>query len=259
MTDISGAEPYADIAELYDWEHDQFSDDLGFYEALARRTGGPILELACGTGRVLAELAGQGHRCFGVDASASMLARASRRLQEQGVAASLIEAPMQQFSVPEPMRLVLVPLDSFGHLLNQADQLQALSAAHVALAPNGLLVIDVSNGNSRGEPRDELVHHLTEKSLDGDALITKWVSRIPDPSSQIDDLTYWYDVTGADGLVRRTTVRFPLRYFTRYELTLLLERAGFEVEALYGSYELEDFGPTSERLIAVARRRGTGG
>jgi SAM-dependent methyltransferase len=253
--DTSGAEIYERIAELYDWEHDRYGEDLDFYRALAKRTGGPILELGCGTGRVLADLAAEGHHCIGVDASSTMLARARERLSGRSLDADLIEAPMQAFSSPRPARLAIIALDSFGHLLTQDDQLRALTTVRSALTDGGLLVIDLSNGNNHGEPRDELSHHITAGGTDGETLITKWVSRATDPSEQIDDLIYWYDVAGAGGVVRRTTVQFELRYFTRFELTLLLERAGFTVETLYGSYDLESFGPHSERLIAVARKQ----
>jgi SAM-dependent methyltransferase len=256
VSDRSGAEIYERIAELYDWEHDRYGEDLDFYRALAKRTGGPVLELGCGTGRVLADLAAEGHHCIGVDASPAMLARARQRLSRRGLDADLLEAPMQQFGTPRPARLAVVALDSFGHLLIQDDQLRALTMIGSALTDGGLLVIDVSNGNNHGEPREELAHHITADGTDGETVITKWVSRATDPSEQIDDLIYWYDVAGADGVVRRTTVEFALRYFTRFELTLLLERAGFTVETLYGSYDLESFGPQSERLIAVARKQG---
>jgi SAM-dependent methyltransferase len=254
VSDTSGADIYGRIAELYDWEHDRYDDDLAFYRALAKRTGGPILELGCGSGRVLADLASQGHHCIGVDASPAMLARARQRLASEAVDADLIEAPMQNFSVPRGSRLALIALDSFGHLSDQLDQLDTLGAVHGALESNGVLVIDVSNGNNRGDGRDELVHHITAESDDGESVITKWVSRVSDSSEQVDDLTYWYDVTGPDGILHRTTAQFALRYFTRFEMTLLLERAGFTVEALYGSYDLEQFSAQSERLIVVARK-----
>lgn len=252
MSDTPGADAYERIAELYDWEHDQYTEDLGFYRALASRTGGPVLELGCGTGRVLAYLAAEGHHCMGVDASAAMLARARQRLLELSIDADLILAPMQEFNVPRSARLALIALDTFGHLLAQEDQLRALAAIHRALTDDGLLVIDVSNGNNRFEPRDDLVHHITGRSEDGGSWITKWVSRVCDSSEQIDEMTYWYDLTGADGITRRATEQFALRYFTRFELTLLLERAGFAIEAIYGSHDLEEFGPHSERLIVVA-------
>jgi hypothetical protein len=185
-----------------------------------------------------------------------MLERAHASLRAVGVEATLIQAPMQEFTVPSLVKLAIIPLDTFGHLLEQSDQLLALTAAQAALEIGGILAIDVSNGNNRGEIREELVHHLTAESGDGETLITKWVNRCPDPANQVDELIYWYDATGPDGTVQRTTVQFSLRYYTRFELTLLLERAGFEIEALYGSYDLEPYGPFSDRLIILARNRG---
>jgi SAM-dependent methyltransferase len=254
VSDPSGSAIYERIAELYDWEHDRYVDDLDFYRALAKRTGGPILELGCGTGRVLADLAADGYHCIGVDGSEAMLARARSRLLARGLDADLIQAPMQELVSPRPARLAIIALDTFGHLLAQNDQLEALTAVRNALTDDGVLVIDLSNGNSRAEHRDELVHQLTAESLDGRSSITKWVSRAVDSAEQVDELIYWYDVTNADGVVHRTTVEFQLRYFTRFELTLLLERADFSIEALYGSYDLEEFGSGSERLIVVARK-----
>jgi SAM-dependent methyltransferase len=254
LNEPSGADIYERIPELYDWEHNSYIDDLEFFRALAKRTGGPILELGCGTGRVLTHLAADGHHCIGVDASAAMLARARKRLIERSLDADLIQATMHDFRIQRPARMALIALDTFGHLLTQESQIQALVAIHGVLLDGGLLVIDVSNGNNRYEPRDDVVHQLTAPSEDGRSLITKWVSRTSDSSEQVDDLTYWYDMTEEDGATRRTTVRFSLRYFTRFELTLLLERAGFEVETIYGSYDLEELGPHSERLIVVARK-----
>jgi hypothetical protein len=183
-----------------------------------------------------------------------MLARARQRLTAAALDADLIQAPMQDFSVPRRARLAIIPLDTFGHLLAQDDQLQCLAAVRRALMDDGLLVVDVSNGNNRAEPRDEVLHQLTAESPDGHSAITKWVSRSPDTAEQIDDLSYWYDITGSDGVLRRTTVEFQLRYFTRFELTLLLERAGFAFEVIYGSYELDELQSGSDRLIVVGRK-----
>src|SRR5688500_7239858 len=69
------------VARYYDLEHDAPAADVALYRELARRGGGPILELGCGTGRVLAALAQAGHCVVGVDCSAPMLARAEARLQ----------------------------------------------------------------------------------------------------------------------------------------------------------------------------------
>lgn len=251
-------DPYGRIAELYDWEHDDFDDDLPLYRRLVERTGHPILELGCGTGRVIGHLAREGYRCYGVDRSAAMLARARARSRAAGTETrlTLLESGMEAFQIPEPARMAIIALDSFGHVEDREAQLATLRAVRSALVPGGLMVLDLSNGNLRGEARDELQHHLTAEDPSTGDLITKWVARVSDSARQCDDFTVWYDRTSPDGTIRRITVEFTLRYFTRFELELLLERAGFVVEQVYGSYDLDGYSASSERLIAVARAEG---
>ena len=237
------------VAWLYDWEHDPYRDDEELVVALARRFGGPVLELACGTGRLLAPLAAAGLDCTGVDVAPAMLARASLRLSRLTLRAQLIEQDMTKLRVEGRFRTILLVLDSFGLLLDRADQVSCLRAAKAHATHDARLVLDVSNGNLRGggEPAEELVHHLTAES------ITKWVVRRTHPAEQLDELLCFYDELQDDGLVRRTMVELRLRWFTRFELELLLDKTGWEVDELYGGYGLEPYGPTSDRLIFVCR------
>jgi SAM-dependent methyltransferase len=236
------------VARLYDWEHDPYQDDIEVFIALARRFGGPVLELACGTGRLLAPLAQAGLECTGVDTEPAMLARARQRLARLGLTARLVEQDMARLQLEQKFRTILLVLDSFGLLVDQADQLAAVRAARQHATHDARLILDLSNGNLRGggEPVEELLHHLTAGS------ITKWVVRRANPAEQLDQLLCFYDEL-EDGLVKRTVVQFRLRWFTRFELELLLDKAGWQVEELYGDYGLEPYGPTSERLIVVAR------
>jgi SAM-dependent methyltransferase len=237
------------LARLYDWEHDPYRDDEELFVALARRFGGPVLELACGSGRLLAPLAQAGLECSGVDIAPAMLARARQRLDRLGLTARLVEQDMTRLTLDQRFRTILLVLDSFGLLVDRADQLGALRAARRHVTHDGRFVLDVSNGNLRGgsEPVEELVHQLTDQS------ITKWVVRRPHPAEQVDELTCFYDEVQADGLVRRTQLDLRLRWFTRFELELLLDKAGWHIEEVYGSYDLEPFGPNSDRLIVIAR------
>ena len=77
---MGAADPYAEIPELYDLEHADFADGVAFYQQFAEVIGDPILELGCGTGRLLQPLAAAGHRVTGIDQSAPMLARAHEHL-----------------------------------------------------------------------------------------------------------------------------------------------------------------------------------
>jgi SAM-dependent methyltransferase len=249
--------PFDALARYYDWEHNDYDVDVPLYQDFARRTGGPILELACGSGRLMAPLLELGERVVGIDSSGPMLERARQMLDEAGLLrrAALHEADVRSFSLDERFRLAIYGLDSFGLLLRVDDQVAALRQIRQHLEPGGLLVLDVSNGNGRGaEPTDELVLQYEGTDPETGHPLSKWTARSTDHGEQVDHYTYFYDETGDDRLVRRSTVRLDLRYFGRYELELLLVQAGLIPETFYGSYDLAPFAAGCERLIAVAAR-----
>jgi SAM-dependent methyltransferase len=249
--------PFDQLARYYDWEHHDYDADIPLYLDFARRTGGPILEVACGTGRLMVPLLEQGERVVGIDSSGPMLERARQAIRRAGVVAraTLHQADVRTLDLGEQFRLAIFGLDSFGLLPTVDDQLAALRRIRQHLEPDGLLVIDLSNGNGRGaEPADELVLQHAGVDPETGRQLSKWTARATDHAEQVDHYTYFYDDVQEDGTVRRTTTALALRYFGRFELELLLERAGFAPEAFYGSYDLAPFGMGSERLIAVASR-----
>src|SRR5437773_1229256 len=81
MSTSASNNPFDRFARLYDWEHDGYVLDIPVHLGFARRFGGPVLELACGSGRILGPLAQAGFACAGVDSSSAMLGRARQRLQ----------------------------------------------------------------------------------------------------------------------------------------------------------------------------------
>ena len=249
------------LARYYDWEHAGFLEDLPLYLGLAERVGGPILEAACGTGRLLLPLARAGYDVVGLDSSPAMLGLAEAALAREprlGRRVRLVPGDMRTARLGEQFGLVIVALDSFGLLLERAEQLRGLASLRRHVAHQGLLVVDVANGNLRGgEAAEETVLHRAGRLPEGSQLL-KWVVRRTDHALQLDRLLHLYDESAVDGPVRRTAVELELRYFTRFELELLLERAGFLVEAVFGDYELGPFGPGSQRLIAVAHVRQRG-
>ena len=250
--------PFDVLARYYDWEHASFSEDVAMYLGFAKRTGGPVLELACGTGRLLVPLAAEGLGVTGVDSSSEMLAIARKSLALHGVLgkAQLHHADMRQLALDQRFPLALIALDSFGLLCRRADQHAGLVRTWEHLVAGGLLVIDVANGNVRGgDPRDELLLQHSGVDPTSGRLVTKWAARSTDLAAQLDHFTYLYDELQEGGEVKRQTIHLGLRYFGRFELELLLERAGFAVEAVYGSYDLSSFTSDSERLIAVAVKR----
>ena len=247
--------PFDGFARLYDWEHDQYLADVDIHVAFTRRFGGPVLELMCGTGRLLAPLAEAGFDVAGVDSSSAMLQRARQRLDRLGLQATLFEQSLETMRIVGRYRTILIGLDSFGLLLQREDQLAALRSAHDHATHDARLIIDLANGNLRGasDPPEELLHDLTMPDPESGRPITKFVLRRARPAEELDELMFFYDEQDARGFLKRSMVELKLRWFTRFELELLLQSAGWHPDEVYGDYDLTPFGPSSERLIVVAR------
>ncbi|HLH25909.1 MAG TPA: class I SAM-dependent methyltransferase [Chloroflexota bacterium] len=251
------------VARYYDLEHDALSADVALYCELARTAGGgPVLELGCGTGRVLAGLVRSGHTAVGVDLSRPMLARAEARLRALDPAAErwrLAATDVRTLARDERFRLALAPLDLLGYCATADDQLATLGAVRRHLYPGGQLAIDVAfpPGAFLGQPEGVLVHQWSHREPTG-AVVSKWWLREIDAARQLQHLTALYDVAAPDGALRRWVHELTLRYYYRYELEWLLQRAGFRVEGVYGGYALEELASDSARLVVLARLASDG-
>lgn len=248
---------YAEIAELYDLEHASYEDDIDFYLNYVESVGDPVLELGCGTGRLLEPIAEAGFRVTGVDLSESMLKRAADAITlaghtelvqlHQGDMTRANEAPGGPFGI------VIVGLNGLLHVADFNAQRRLLANARTALDPRGLLLIDVLNPTPetlRGFDHS-LIHEGTWSTNDG-TRVDKFSSRRVSPATQVISTELWYDLTAPDGSVRRIATSMPMRYVHRAELELMLELSGFVEWQIYGSYDLDEFGDHSERLIVAA-------
>lgn len=251
---------YEIIAEYYDLEFSDFTADTALYQAFAQRTSGPILEAGCGTGRLLLPLAQSGLTVHGVDRSSAMLTRAKERITAAGLTTvQLFQADMRDLSPlqTETYRCAIVSLNGFLHLPDRPAQQQALRELHRVLQTGGLLLLDLLH------PTPEQLRALDQPfTHDGTWMISersrldRFARRTVHPAEQTITTTLFYDRTDlATGRVTRQIASYTLRYIHRYELELLLESAGFAVEALYGSYELDPLQDDSPMMFVVAQRR----
>jgi SAM-dependent methyltransferase len=256
---------YDPFARLYDLEHQDFGDDIGLYLNMAERCRAPVgrtsvLELGCGTGRVTVPLAKAGFDLVGVDNSAAMLALARSRVACSGLAerpgpgsVQLMQMDVQALEWTARFVLALFPLNGFLHLTTVQDQVAALRGIHRALAPGGLLIIDLPNPHSVFTPAadGQLYVRRCFQSEQGRP-ITSLISTQTDMAGQMQHMALFYDEVDADGLVRRTAVEMELRFVYRYEMVGLLRQTGFEVEAMYGSYDLDPYQTDSPIMLFVA-------
>src|SRR5438094_2085987 len=246
----------ARLAELYELDYRDLSHDLDFYRAMAKRTGGPILELASGTGRVAIPLAQDGHRVIGLDASAAQLDLARRKAKDAKVEVDLVLGDMREFALAEPFRLIIVPFNSFL-LLSYDDRFAALARAREHLTSDGVFVLDVFQPDPEriAAQQGAVVQEWSRVDASGKTVV-KSSSSIAD----VDGMTFTniYDELDGAGRLRRYVRTGRLHYLYRRELELLLAATGFTVDAVYGSYCLEPVDARSPRLIAVAKRRERG-
>jgi ubiquinone/menaquinone biosynthesis C-methylase UbiE len=243
------------IAPFYDIEHDRFSEDLDMYRNYAELGGGRILELACGSGRVLLPLAEEGYDVTGVDSSEKMLEIARQRVQEKHLEShcQLVKQDMRKLQLGQKYRLAIIALGSFGHITMRKDQQSTLAWIRAHLGPGATLILDVSNGDARYMEglSGQVLHQGTWLVQDG-YYMTHFVSPAASSEKHLLELTHFYERHRQGGAVERTVITTRLYLFERSELELLLERAGFVVKDVYGNYDLGPFGLESPRMICVA-------
>jgi SAM-dependent methyltransferase len=250
-------DPYAALAHYYDLENADFTEDLNFWLELAEEHGDPILELGCGTGRVLLHLARRGHAVTGVDNSPEMLARLETKLmaastQHVPTAPVLLRASMSDFAIEQSFKLALMPFNTFMHLLTPEAQIAALVNLRRYLQTGGALALDMSNPGEAYAAQEQGLT-LERTFLDGETTVQQFSQVRVDRAAQLARITWLYDSVAPDGALQRQIVPLTLRYTFPGEMRLLVERCGFTLLHLYGDYDRSPFVDGSPRLLVVAR------
>ena len=255
---------YVDIADLYDFVVDyQTRPDVTFFVEMAKSAGRPVLELGCGTGRVLIPTARSGVDIVGLDLSPQMLTVCKRKLADESSDVQsrvrLVEADFRQFELSQKFALITIPFRPFQHLLEVDDQLACLERIHRHLDDDGKLVVDVFNPSLPGLTRDNLgIEESAGPDFvlpDGRRVVRREKILARDLFKQVVSVELIYDVTYPDGHEVRFVHSLKMRYFFRYELEHLLVRAGFVIETVYGDYQRKPYGTTYPgELIFVASK-----
>lgn len=234
--------------------------DVEFYLECAAQYGDPVLELGCGTGRILLRLAEAGHRVCGLDLSPHMLARCGEKVRQLSDDAQqrvrLVQGDMTAFDLSEQFSLIIIPFRPFQHLLTTEDQLACLAHAKHHLVSNGRLIFDFFQTDAR---RMHDPFFLQERPVPGEV-------RLPDGrivrvrertvafhrAIQCNDVELIYYVTHPDGRTERLPNPFRIRYFFRYEVEHLLARAGFQVSEVFGDFMRAPLRDDSPDMIFIA-------
>jgi SAM-dependent methyltransferase len=229
--------PYDAIARLYDPWSASVTEDIGFYVEEALAAGGPVVELACGTGRISVPLAKAGVHVIGVDASARMLEVAREYAAMEGVELDLRLGDLREPPVTERVPLVLIPFRSLLHMTTEAERLRALRAAREVLLPGGRLIFDV----------------FAPSAEDVEDTHGRWLEREPGIFERAD----WDEGERTLTLsVRRNdeASTMVLAWLSPAEWRLLLDRAGFDVEAQWGWFDRRPYSGGEDVVFASVRR-----
>ena len=231
---------YDEIAEIYDPWSRSVTEDVDFYVERALASGGPVVELAVGTGRIAIPVARAGVRVIGVDSSPAMLRVARKAAEEAGVVdqLDLRLGDLRKPPVTERVPLVVCPFRTLLHMETETEKLRALQAAHALLEPDGRFVFDVF-----APSREDIAE------TNG-----RWLEREPGIFERADwdaeSRTLSLSVRSSDG----AATTFGLHWLSAPEWLQLLDDAELEVEALYGWFDGRPY-DGEEDMVFVTRRR----
>ncbi len=250
VTDI-----YHDGAQ-YDLMFGGYADgeDLNFYARQAELSGGDVLELGCGTGRLTIPMARRSFSVTGLDLSKSMLKRAREKSAEQGVSVEWVHADCRDFDLGRTFELIFFPANSFQSLLDRPAQEACLDCVKRHLALEGRFVLEVYNPSLRLLMRDPSarlpIQTCHDPKTGGTVTVTESVAY--DPATQISHAAWLYE---REGDAEHATAHLPLRVIHPQELDALLHYNGLDIEAKCGDFTGGAFTSASVRQIVVCRVR----
>jgi len=266
MDNAGGYGDYGFVADLYDWVV-PYRDrpDISFFVDAARDAGSPVLEIGCGTGRVLIPTARAGIDIVGLDLSPQMLAVCRKGLEQEDAAVQsrveLVQADMRAFSLERRFTLATLPFRPFQHLITVEEQLSCLGSIRKHLVDGGRVVLDVFNPSLDALADQHLGREIGEEpefsTPDGRRVVRRHRIVAHDRFNQVNQVELIYYVTHPDGRDERLVHAFAMRYLFRFEVEHLLARCGFDVEQLYAGFDKSAYGSRYPgELIFVARKAG---
>ncbi len=240
-------------AEFYDAFHSTYAADRAFYLKMARRNPGPLLELACGTGRIGIELIEAGADYFGMDASEGMLAMFRRKWITSGRSGEppLRQGDMRNFSLGRKFSVILITFNSLQHLQRDEEILQTFHCCRRHQAEGAPLIFDVFNPDRRFLDRDPKQIYPVTKFFDETR--GEWCelseSNRYEPESRVNFIRWFYRYENGES----GTFQLEMRQFFPQEMDALVEQAGFSIRKKWGDFVGSGFSAASPRQVFECR------
>lgn len=250
MIDHDNLEEFQDPANYDLEEADRSAPRIRFYANLAEASGGPVLDIACGTGLAALPIAARGMAVTGVDLSRAMLAYAHEKARRGRLSIHLVQADARQLPLDRQFPFIFLTGNAFQAFLSRADQECLLASVKRLLPPSGIFAFETRNpsGNDLSSFDDE-EPWFSYRNTQGQTVSVSGTQRY-DPLEQIMHWTTyrrWKDATKT----HRTTTRIACRFTYPQELQALLHYNGFRLIQQYGDWDKNSLTAASESIVSI--------
>jgi SAM-dependent methyltransferase len=242
----------------YDAMNSDVVADIPFYVDEARRAAGPVLELACGTGRLAIPIAQSGVEIVGLDLSPSMLSYARPKAKQAGVGISFIEADCRNFELGRKFALIFMAFNSMQLLHDHASLAALFASVRKHLAQGGRFIFDVFNPKVAllVGTGDQRMFEREYEDPEGNGTITLEHTMNYDDASQVNRIQWFFSRRGTHGEERDFRVEdLHMRCFFPQELGLLVRSQGFEIVEKFGNFERKPFASGEQKQVVVCRSK----
>lgn len=254
MLEYDALEEFRD-PQTYDLVCDEVVEELPLIEQWARPLGGPLLDLACGTGRTALRLAARGHQVTGVDIVSEMVEWGRQKAAAQAVSVEWVVADARTFQLRQQFPFIYMVGNAFQFFHTRADQEALLARVREHLRPEGCFLFETRNPSPRNLYEFLYPSSRTYATPDGGRLDITDEQPNYDPMTQIQRYTSYYRWLHPDGQQVKKTKHIALRYVFPQEMEALLHYNGLQIRASYGSWQQEPLTASSREMIFVCQRR----
>src|SRR5262245_51927755 len=227
---------------------------IAFYCELAKSIGGPVLEIACGSGLVSIPIAAMGLDVTGVDLARTMLEHARKKAEAQKLKIRWVEADARSFDLGVKFQFILLTGNAFQAFLKREDQEALLASVRRHLAPNGIFAFETRNPSGHdltNQPEEEFDQSYT--SVEGHQVSVSFTQTY-DPIKQV---MYWTSFRRWNDGTRnhKKESHIACRFTHPQELNTLLHYNGFEVVEQYGNLDKEPLSASSPSIFSICKMK----
>lgn len=256
---MENSKSFETVARYYDEAYRAKPElqDVAMYKDFALRFGGPILEVGCGTGRVLVPVAQTGLEIDGIDLSEPMLSVLREKLSKENIKSQVQHADMRSFALEKRYKLITIPFRSMQHMISSDDKLNALMIAKEHLSHNGRLIFDVAFPKYEALTLNfgqEYLDSEWKSELEGGKTTRMFFRR--DGYRKKDQVmlgTLLFRVYDNEKVIKEEQQSLEMHFFSLPELEGYFKASGLKIEHTYGSYDLKPLEENSSQMIFVLK------